>query len=311
MRAFVQKSWRKFKQLNQTQKLRCRRIVEGRETALARFFDSTILVLIILSIITYAISTLPNLSPLSVLILDLLDTIFYLVFTVELVFRLYASSKPLKYLLSFYGFIDLVTLLPFFLGTHLDLRSLRILRVFRLIKALKISRYNQALNRFRIALVLIKPELMLFSIISFIFMFFGAAGIYFFENAVQPENYSSVFSALWWSVITLTTIGYGDVVPMTTGGRFFTVILVFIGLGIVAIPSGLIASSLNKARSLEDTTETNIENITDEEIYEQAIGENVPRKSARRSSLDIKRGSRISIMQHGSKIRPHRFRIHH
>ena len=74
-----------------------------------------------------------------------------------------------------------------------------------------------------------------------------SAGIYFFENEAQPDAFSSVFSAMWWSVATLTTVGYGDIYPITTGGKIFSTLIVFIGLGLVAVPTGLIASSLTQA----------------------------------------------------------------
>ena len=77
----------------------------------------------------------------------------------------------------------------------------------------------------------------------------AATGIYYFENDAQPDNFSSIFDCLWWAVATLTTVGYGDMFPITTGGRFFTTIIVFIGLGIIAVPTGLFANSLNDTYS--------------------------------------------------------------
>ena len=77
-------------------------------------------------------------------------------------------------------------------------------------------------------------------------------GIYYFENEAQPEVFSSVFHSLWWSVCTLTTVGYGDVYPVTTGGKIFTFVVLATGLGIISVPAGLVASALSKARELED-----------------------------------------------------------
>ena len=78
-------------------------------------------------------------------------------------------------------------------------------------------------------------------------LYFSSIGIYYFENEAQPEVFTSMFDAMWWSVATLTTVGYGDVYPITNGGKIFASMIVFIGLGLVAIPTGLIASSLTKA----------------------------------------------------------------
>jgi len=102
---------------------------------------------------------------------------------------------------------------------------------------------------------MIKEELIMFSVVSLILIYLSAVGIYYFEISVQPEVFSSIFSSLWWSVVTLTTVGYGDAVPLTIGGGIFTFIILMIGLGIIVIPSGMISSALTEARSLEKSDE--------------------------------------------------------
>jgi voltage-gated potassium channel len=82
-------------------------------------------------------------------------------------------------------------------------------------------------------------------------LFFSAVGIYYFENTAQPETFSSVFQSMWWAVATLTTVGYGDVYPITIGGKIFTFFVLMVGLGIVAVPTGLVASALSSAREME------------------------------------------------------------
>ena len=99
---------------------------------------------------------------------------------------------------------------------------------------------------------IVKEELVLFLMVAAIFVFVAASGIYFFENEAQPEKFSSVFHSLWWAIVTLTTVGYGDVYPITIGGRIFTFFVLLIGVGIVAVPAGLIASALSKAREIEE-----------------------------------------------------------
>jgi voltage-gated potassium channel len=82
-------------------------------------------------------------------------------------------------------------------------------------------------------------------------LYLAAVGIYYFENPAQPEVFKSVFHSLWWAIVTLTTVGYGDMFPVTTGGKVFTFVVLIIGLGLVSIPAGLVASSLSQARELE------------------------------------------------------------
>ena len=86
----------------------------------------------------------------------------------------------------------------------------------------------------------------------FLLQSFLSAGIYYFENEAQPEVFQSVFHSTWWSIVTLTTVGYGDVYPITVGGKIFTFFVLMIGVGLVSVPAGLVASSLKKARDLED-----------------------------------------------------------
>ena len=98
---------------------------------------------------------------------------------------------------------------------------------------------------------MVREELVLFIGVSLMLIYLSAVGVYYFEHDSQPEQFASVFHSLWWAVVTLTTVGYGDVYPVTLGGRLFTFVVLFLGLGIVAVPTGLIASALSKAREGE------------------------------------------------------------
>jgi len=152
---------------------------------------------------------------------------------------------------SFYGIIDLVAILPFYVLSGVDLRSLRIFRMLRVFHILKILRYNRAIQRFTRAFKIAKEEFILFGIVTLMVLYLSAVGIYYFENPVQPELFASIFHSLWWAVTTLTTVGYGDAYPITVGGKIFTFIILMIGLGIVAVPTGVLASALSKARMEE------------------------------------------------------------
>ena len=93
---------------------------------------------------------------------------------------------------------------------------------------------------------------MLYLSFSCVVIFLAGVGIYQFENAVQPDKFSSIPMSLWWAVVTLTTVGYGDMLPITAGGRLFTVLVLLVGLGLVAVPAGIISSALSAARKLEE-----------------------------------------------------------
>ena len=227
-------------------------ILEDNTTRKGRIFDYLIQGLIMLSLIGFAVETLPNLSQQTRNFLSLFELFCVVVFTVEYILRIYVAKNPLKYIFSFYGLVDLLAILPFYLTATLDLRALRSFRVLRLFRAFKLVRYNRALKRFHVAARLIKEEVVLFFIITMILIYLTSAGIYFFENEAQPESFSSIFHSFWWAIVTLTTVGYGDVYPVTVGGKIFTFFVLIIGVGIVTVPAGLVATALSRAREVEE-----------------------------------------------------------
>ena len=229
-----------------------RMIIEDNTTKKGKIFDYFIQFLILLSLISFSIETLPNITESTKNILNVLELICVVLFSIEYVLRIYVSKNPLKYIFSFYGIIDFIAILPFYLKGPIDLRALRAFRIFRIFRALKLIRYNKALHRFHIAAKIVKEEIILFLIVTAIFIFLASAGIYYFENEAQPEVFTSIFHSAWWSIVTLTTVGYGDVYPITVGGKLFTFLILIIGVGIVTIPAGLVATALSKAREIEE-----------------------------------------------------------
>ena len=151
--------------------------------------------------------------------------------------------------LAFFGLVDLIAILPFYLAFGMDLKSLRAIRLFRILRLFKFLRYGNTMEKMKKSFNIIKRELFIFTLATLMLIYFSSIGIYYFENEAQPEVFTSLFDAMWWSVATLTTVGYGDVYPITNGGKIFASVIVFIGLGLVAIPTGLIASSLTKSFS--------------------------------------------------------------
>lgn len=222
-------------------------IVELHNNKLSRFFGFFIQVLIVLSIVTFSIETIPNLKPQTREILQSIELVSVLVFTLEYVLRIYVADKKLKFIFSFFGIIDMLAILPFYLSFGIDLRSLRALRFVRLFRLFKLVRYNKALKHFAKAVKIAKEEILLFLFITSILIYLSAVGIYYFEHDAQPEQFSSIFDSLWWAIIRLTTVGYGDIYPITIGGRIFTFFILMIGLGIVAIPTGILSSALTRA----------------------------------------------------------------
>jgi len=231
-----------------------KQIVEGRDTLAGRMFDHVVTGLILTSIVGFSIETLPDLPPAFRSTLVALEWVVVIIFTLEYFLRVYVADRARTYILSFWGLIDLFAILPFYFSLGLDLRSLR---SFRLMRLFKLVRYSKALQRLSRAMVIARDEAILFLFMTMIVLYLSAVGIYYFEHEAQPEKFSSVFHSLWWAVTTLTTVGYGDTFPVTTGGRLFTFLVLMVGLGIVAVPAGLVASSLSKARQFEEEDQKN------------------------------------------------------
>ncbi|NER15140.1 ion transporter [Leptobacterium flavescens] len=222
-------------------------IVESTESLGGRIFSIIIQLLIITSIVSFSIETIPDLQPQTRTVLKWIEIFSVVVFTAEYLLRIYVADRKSGFIFSFLGIVDLLAILPFYLSFGIDLRSIRALRLIRLFRLLKLVRYNNVISRFSKALRYAKEELILFFFITIVLIYLSAVGIYYFENGVQPENFSSVFDSLWWAVATLTTVGYGDIYPITAGGKVFTFFILLLGLGIVAVPAGIISSALTKA----------------------------------------------------------------
>ncbi len=216
-----------------------------------QILDWAAVTLIVLSVVGYCLETLPDLGASERRWLWRMEVVIVITFTAEYLVRLWVNRPWWRYPLSFFGVVDLLSILPFYLSLGVDgrvLRSLRLLRTFRL---LKLARYNAATRRFSMAIRIAREEIVLFLSAAGVILFLAAIGIHHFEHEAQPEKFASVFDALWWAVVTLTTVGYGDVVPITVGGKVFTFLVLLVGLGVVSVPAGLVASALGEARDME------------------------------------------------------------
>jgi len=219
-------------------------IIESQESRVGYFFDIFIQVLIILSLISFSFETISGLGEGTKKFLQMFELVSIVIFTTEYLLRIYVSDKKLSYIFSFYGFIDFIAIAPFYLSGAIDLRSLRVVRLLRILRLFKLFRFNESLLLLQKAFIIVKREMIIFSFIAMILLYISSVGIYFFENPVQPDEFSSIFACMWWAVSTMTTVGYGDIVPITIGGKIFTSFISFIGIGVVSIPTALLASSL-------------------------------------------------------------------
>jgi voltage-gated potassium channel len=232
---------------------RTREAFEAQNYPPIRWFLWLIQILIVLSIAAFTVETLPSLPADLRGALRAFEVFAIGIFTVEYLLRLWMAENRRRFVFSFFGIIDLLVILPFYLQFAVDLRSLRVFWLFRLFRLFKLVRYMEAAQRIANAFRMVAIDLVIFGIGALFVLYLAAVGIYFFEREAQPESFASVFHSFWWALATLTTVGYGDVYPVTVGGRVFTFFVLMLGLGVFAVPTGLIAMAIIKTgRTRED-----------------------------------------------------------
>lgn len=233
---------------------------------LSCIFDYFIVILISLNVISVFIETFE----LPIVLKDVLnkfELFSIVIFSIEYILRvwtsayLYPNKKPviarIKYISSFMALVDLIAILPFYLPffLNIDLRILRSLRLFRLLRILKVNRYTQALQKVISVIKNKSTELLSSIFVIFILMLISSVLMYTVEHSVQPEVFKNGFSGLWWAVATFTTVGYGDIYPITAAGRFLSAIIALLGIGLVAVPTGIITSGFMEANTQIEATE--------------------------------------------------------
>lgn len=222
---------------------------------LIRILDFVIMALVFLSVASVFAVTF-NLPPKLFKLICLFEVFVSIVFTIEYLIRLYVSRA--KYAFSGLGIIDLLAILPFYLPMIFapSLLALRVFRLLRILRLFKLNRYFDSLSAIGSVLKAKSKELIGSMFVVALMLVISSLMIYTVEHDAQPEAFANAFSGLWWAVATLTTVGYGDIYPVTVLGRLFGAIIALLGIGMVAIPTGIISSGLvehlNKAKAVEE-----------------------------------------------------------
>lgn len=212
--------------------------------------------LILINVVTLVLETNRRLRVDYNLLFEFIEYFSIAIFTVEYALRIWtadvkSNSKGLfnfqkaKYIFSFYGFIDLIAIIPFYIPVFIpiDLRIIRILRLLRLFRILKLGRYTKSIKTIKHVLLETKPQLIITLFIAGMMLISSSTLMFYVENEAQPEKFSSILDSLWWAVATLTTVGYGDVYPVTALGKVLSAIIALIGIGFIALPTGILSSA--------------------------------------------------------------------
>ena len=232
-------------------------IIFEADTREGKFFDISLLIVILLSIVTVMCESVPAFRIGNNEIFKTLEWVFTIVFLIEYLLRIYASVNRWKYIFSFYGLIDLLAILPAFLGIFISgAHSLLIIRAFRLLRifrVLKISRYSNAGKTLVNALVASRDKIgvFLFAILTTI-LCIGTL-MYLIEGEIN--GFTSIPKSIYWAVVTITTVGYGDIIPRTAIGQFLSGILMIIGYAIIAVPTGIISLEVARSEKMKMTTQ--------------------------------------------------------
>lgn len=226
----------------------------------SRIADLVLIVLIAGSVIAVVLESVTSIEANWAAQLYWFEVVTVSVFSIEYVLRLWSSierheKEPrspflsrLRFMFSFHAIIDLLAILPFYLITFglFGTWDMRILRAFRLLRVLKLTRYSAALNMLFITIGENWRALAASFMILITVMLLAASGMYYFERVAQPEDFGSIPAAMWWAFATLTTVGYGDVTPITNGGKVFGAMITVVGIGMVALPTSILASGYSQ-----------------------------------------------------------------
>jgi len=217
----------------------------------SRIFDIFIITLIIVNVILVIMDTF---DVYKMRVFDIIEIISVIIFTIEYIFRvwtadlLFPDKSPararLKYIFSFMALIDLVAILPFYVPFLLkdNLMVLRSLRVARLLRLFKITRYTNVLSTLGTVFRKKAGQVISSVFVVLILMVITAVLMYNVEHAAQPEKFSNAFDSLWWTVATITTVGYGDIYPITVFGQILSTVIAFLSIGLIAIPTSIISA---------------------------------------------------------------------
>ena len=230
-------------------------------------FDLFLIALIILNVLAAILASVDELDDQYHHFFEIFEWFSIIVFTGEYVVRIWTCveiekfknpiSGRIRYVFSFMALVDLLAILPFYLPfVGFDLRAFRILRIFLMFRLLKMARYIRAFSLIKNVLKEKKEELLVTLMLIVIILVIVSTLMFYAEKDAQPEAFSNIPKALWWGVVTLTTVGYGDIYPVTTLGKILGGIITLLGIALIALPSGILASGytdqMNKRKNKEN-----------------------------------------------------------
>ena len=232
-------------------------IIYEADTPSGKFFDIALLILIIFSVILVALESIDEFYNNYSVFLNVSEWFITIFFSIEYILRLIAVQKPLKYIISFYGIIDFLSTIPkylslIFIGSQslVALRALRLLRIFRI---LKMTKYIGESNTLMNALIASRAKVgvFIFSVLVVCIIF----GTLMYMIEPDESGFTSIPEGIYWCIVTLTTVGYGDIAPVTPFGQFIAALIMIMGYGIIAVPTGIVTAELTEKKNIASNTQ--------------------------------------------------------
>ena len=229
---------------DQSLKSKLYQVIFEAETQSGKLFDIFLLITISLSVICVVLESVISINEQYGDILETCEWIFTILFTIEYFLRVYIVKNPLKYIFSFMGVVDFLAIIPTYLMFIADLHHLAIIRVIRLIRIFRVfhlSSYVRGGQTMLIALRKSSPKIIVFLLSVIVMSIVIGTIIYIIEGPMgnNTDGFEDIPNAIYWSIVTLTTVGYGSAVPVTALGKFFASIIMILGYGIIAVPTGI------------------------------------------------------------------------
>ncbi len=228
---------------------RLHEIMHEADTPAGKFFDIALFTMIVASVVVVMLESIEPLSERYGQLFLIIEWIFTIIFTIEYILRLYCIAKPWKYAFSFYGIIDLLAILPAYIGMFIVsanphslviIRSLRLLRVFRIFR---LANYTRQGNIILISLRKSRQKIFVFLFFVLVVVMIVGSLMYVIEGD-QNESFANIPISIYWAIVTITTVGYGDISPITPMGQFLAAVLMIMGYVVIAVPTGIVSAEL-------------------------------------------------------------------
>jgi voltage-gated potassium channel len=247
-------------------------IIYGVNTPAGKIFDILLLAVILLSVLLVLLETVEHLDNKYHDILVFAEWVITIFFTIEYVLRLISTRKPLKYIFSFYGIIDFVSILPMYLsffipGTQI-LSVVRALRLLRLFRILKLGNFTGQAAELKLAINASRTKITVFVYFIFIISILLGAVMYVVES--NESGFTSIPTSIYWCIVTLTTVGYGDIAPITPLGKAIASFIMILGYGIIAVPTGIVTAQIANSKNKRKLFAPNCPNCNSQPVTDDA-----------------------------------------